>query len=287
MKQTLTLLVFGLLAVLVLAGCPRDTGNENGDSSANLEGRKPDFTEQQDADTAPDAATEADAGNDMNADDAGDAEAVEDGEAAADEDTEAETGDEVDADAADDTEAAGEKQTADLEPEEGVINVLLETTKGDIVLAVHEDWSPLGAAHFLELVNAGFYNGAPWFRVMGGFVAQCGIAADSELHQQWMYKTINDEPVVQGNLPGYVAFGKTRMPNSRSTHIFINLADNTNSLDPQGFSCFAKVVEGMDVAYKLYKCQGDQGSLVAPGGIDRFKTRFPDADYILKASVMK
>jgi cyclophilin family peptidyl-prolyl cis-trans isomerase len=168
-----------------------------------------------------------------------------------------------------------------------VTTVVLETTKGDIVLEVHPEWSPKGAAHFLELVNAKFYDGAPWFRVMEGFVAQCGIAADPKLNEEWMQKTIEDEPVVQGNLAGYVAFGKTRDANSRSTHIFINMADNSK-LDEQGFSCFAKVTGGMDVVAKLARVQfQDQQALSLPGGMEKFKAMFPNADYIKKAYVKK
>jgi cyclophilin family peptidyl-prolyl cis-trans isomerase len=170
----------------------------------------------------------------------------------------------------------------------GVVIVVLKTTKGDVVLEVHPEWSPLGAAHFLELVKLKFYNGAPWFRVLDGFVAQCGISADPELNAKWMEKTILDEPVVQGNQPGYVAFGKSAMPNSRTTHIFINMADNTQSLDPQGFSCFAKVIAGMDVVAQLARVEyQDQQSLSEPGGLGTFKAMYPKADYILKAEIRK
>lgn len=168
----------------------------------------------------------------------------------------------------------------------GTVVVVMETTKGNIVLEVHKEWSPLGVAHFLELVKAKFYDGAPWFRVIDGFVAQCGIAADPALNAAWGEKTIQDEPVKQGNQPGYVAFGKSGAPNSRSTHIFINLADNTQALDPQGFACFAKVIEGMDIALSLYKAEyQDQMGLAQPGGLDTFKQMYPQADYIKKAYV--
>ncbi len=170
----------------------------------------------------------------------------------------------------------------------GATLVMLETTKGNILLELHKDWSPLGVAHFLELVNAKFYDGAPWFRVIDGFVAQCGVAATPALNAAWGEKTIQDEPVLQGNQPGYVAFGKSGAPNSRSTHFFINLVDNTQALDGQGFSCFAKVVEGMDVALKLYKAEyQDQQGLAAPGGLDAFKSMYPQADYIKKAYIKK
>jgi cyclophilin family peptidyl-prolyl cis-trans isomerase len=164
--------------------------------------------------------------------------------------------------------------------------VVLETTKGDIVLAVHGDWSPLGAAHFLELVKLGFYDGAPWFRVIDGFVAQCGIAADPTLNREWGEATIKDDPVVQGNQRGRLSFGKTGMPHSRSTHFYINYRDNSGGLDPQGFSAFAEVVEGMDVADSLARCEyNDQGRLKEEGGLADFKQRFPNADYITRAYV--
>jgi peptidyl-prolyl cis-trans isomerase A (cyclophilin A) len=166
------------------------------------------------------------------------------------------------------------------------MTVVLETTKGNIELGIHKEWAPLGTDHFLELVKAGFYDGAPWFRVMEGFVAQCGVSADPKMNTLWLEKTIQDEPVKQGNKLGYVAFGKTGAPNSRSTHIFINLADNSAGLDPQGFACFAVVTSGMDVAQKLFRCEyGDQGGLALPGGIDKFKAMFPQADYIKKAYI--
>ncbi len=172
------------------------------------------------------------------------------------------------------------------EPEDTVTTIVLETTDGDIVLEVHSAWSPLGAAHFIELVEAGFYDGAPWFRVIDGFVAQCGVSADPAMNSKWSNATIKDEPVVVGNKRGFVAFGKSGMPNSRSTHIFINYTDNSASLNPQGFSCFAQVVEGMDVAQGLFKCEfGDQGALGREGGVDAFKVRYPDADFIKRAYI--
>src|SRR5579872_4981308 len=56
--------------------------------------------------------------------------------------------------------------------------VKLETTKGDVIIEVHRDWSPYGADRFYELVQSGFYDGCRAFRVITGFVAQMGIAPD-------------------------------------------------------------------------------------------------------------
>jgi len=180
--------------------------------------------------------------------------------------------------------------TPPAEPAKGdanVTTVMLETSKGNITLAVHKDWSPLGAAHFIELVNAKYYDGAPWFRVMPGFMCQTGIAADPEVTKKWKDATIQDEPVVQGNKAGYVAFGQSGAPNSRSTHFFINYVDNSAGLDGQGFACFAQVTAGMDIAEK-FKPTGDgtvdQGQLTDKG-ISYFKGIFPDGDTITRAYV--
>ncbi|GEM_PF-452692 len=280
MRHLMTLALLGIAALVLLCGCPRDTGGETGAAVV-----PPSAT-----DTAADTAHGEPAAADTSAgieDETGGkgGQPPADGDAAADgemTDDEMAAGD--DGAKAEDTEL-GEEMNAEQTTEE-TITVVFETTKGDIVLEVHPSWSPLGAAHFIQLVEAGFYDGAPWFRVIPGFVAQCGVAADPALNATWGEETILDEAVKQGNLPGYVAFGKSGMPNSRSTHIFINYIDNSGALDHQGFSCFAKVVEGFDNARELYPCEfGDQAGLAGPGGLDRFKQAYPGADYITRAYV--
>jgi len=166
------------------------------------------------------------------------------------------------------------------------MQVVLETSKGEIVLDVREDWAPLGAGQFLTLVRAGYYDGAPWFRVIEGFVAQCGVAADPAVTAKWQDKNIQDEPVLQGNRRGTLSFGQSSQPHSRSTHIFINYRDNSG-LDPQGFSAFAEVAEGMDVADSL-QATGD--STVSQHelndrGIEYFNAVMPRGDVIHRAYI--
>ncbi|EGD74419.1 hypothetical protein PTSG_11517, partial [Salpingoeca rosetta] len=68
-------------------------------------------------------------------------------------------------------------------PEE--FSVLMKTTKGDITLRIHREWSPLGADRFYELVQLGFceptatsIKGLSIFRVVKRFVVQFGIHGD-------------------------------------------------------------------------------------------------------------
>ena len=134
------------------------------------------------------------------------------------------------------------------------------TTKGDFVVEVARAWSPLGADRFYNLVKYHFYDGAAFFRVLPGFVAQFGLSAKPEISRVWASATVKDDPVTQSNLEGYLTFA-TAGPNTRTTQVFINLGNNQN-LDGMGFSPFGKVVEGMDVVEKFYTGYGEG----APGG---------------------
>jgi peptidyl-prolyl cis-trans isomerase A (cyclophilin A) len=124
------------------------------------------------------------------------------------------------------------------------------TTKGDFVVEVTRAWAPLGADRFYNLVKNHFYDGAAFFRVLPGFVAQFGLSAKPEISRVWASATFKDDPVTQSNLAGSLTFA-TAGPNSRTTQVFINLADN-QTLDGMGFAPFGKVVEGMDMVQKFY-----------------------------------
>jgi peptidyl-prolyl cis-trans isomerase A (cyclophilin A) len=56
--------------------------------------------------------------------------------------------------------------------------VRLDTSKGDIIIAVHREWAPHGSDRFYDLVTSGYYDAARFFRIRKGTWAQFGIAAD-------------------------------------------------------------------------------------------------------------
>ena len=58
--------------------------------------------------------------------------------------------------------------------------VKFETTKGDVMVEVLREWSPLGADRFYQLVSDGFYNENRFFRVVPGFVVQFGLSGKPE-----------------------------------------------------------------------------------------------------------
>jgi peptidyl-prolyl cis-trans isomerase A (cyclophilin A) len=160
------------------------------------------------------------------------------------------------------------------------------TTKGAFTIDVHRDWAPLGADRFYNLVKGGFYNGAPLFRIISGFMAQFGISPVPAVNKAWDKATIKDDPVKQSNKRSYVSFA-TAGPNTRTTQVFVNYADNSR-LDSQGFAPFGIVTEGMDVVDKFYSGYGetpDQGKLNEEGKA-YFEKNFPQMDTITTAVIV-
>jgi hypothetical protein len=63
-----------------------------------------------------------------------------------------------------------------------------------IVIEVYDNWSPIGAKHFLTLVKDGYYDGSPLFRVVKGFIVQFGISLNRTLQEKWDSVSILDDP---------------------------------------------------------------------------------------------
>lgn len=166
-----------------------------------------------------------------------------------------------------------------------VYKVRMTTTAGDVVLEVNRAWAPLGADRFYNLVRAGFYNGATFFRIVPNFVVQFGLAANPAANKAWADAKIKDDPVKETNKKGYLTFA-TAGPGTRTTQIFINLKDNA-FLDSQGFAPFGRVVEGMDVVDKFFAAYGerpDQEKITLQGKA-YLDTNFPRLTKITVAKV--
>ncbi|HTM11448.1 MAG TPA: peptidylprolyl isomerase [Bryobacteraceae bacterium] len=167
-----------------------------------------------------------------------------------------------------------------------VYKVKFTTTKGDVIIQVNRVWAPIGADRFYNLVRAGFYKDAAFFRIVPRFVAQFGIPARPDVAAAWDHAYLVDDRVTQSNKRGTLTFA-TAGPNTRTTQIFINYSDNT-SLDGQGFAPFGTVIEGMDVVDKFFAGYGespDQGRITAQGKAYLDKS-FPNLDRIINAVVM-
>lgn len=174
-----------------------------------------------------------------------------------------------------------------------VFKARFNTTKGSFVVEVRREWAPNGADRFYNLAKNGFYDNTAFFRVVKGFVAQFGINGDPEVSKVWRNATIPDDPVKISNKRGTISFA-TAGPNTRTTQLFINYADNSR-LDLMGFSPFGKVIEGMDVVDSLYSDYGEgppygngpSQTKIYMEGNKYLKEYFPKLDYILSVEIIQ
>jgi peptidyl-prolyl cis-trans isomerase A (cyclophilin A) len=171
--------------------------------------------------------------------------------------------------------------------------VKFDTTKGAFVIQVTRAWAPHGADRFYNLVKNGFFDNVRFFRVVSGFMVQFGINGDPQLSARWRAASIPDDPVTQSNKRGMITFA-TAGPNTRTTQVFINFADNTN-LDGMGFAPFGRIVSGMNVVDALNAEYGegaprgrgpDQGRLQTEGNA-YLAREFSRMDYVKKATIEK
>jgi len=166
------------------------------------------------------------------------------------------------------------------------------TTAGDFDVEVTRAWAPRGADRFHRLVRGGYYDGSKIFRVIPGYIAQFGIAADPGLAKAWRFAYLPDEPSRRPCARGAVAFAD-RGPNTRATQLFVNLVDNA-ALDTGEFAPFGRVVSGMDVVDRLrgYGRAGPQGertdqSAIFERGNAYLEERYPALETIHRAAVLR
>lgn len=155
-------------------------------------------------------------------------------------------------------------------------------TRASIVIVTHPEWAPIGAQHFHDLVAAGFYRDARFFRVVPNFIAQFGINGDPAVQKVAKTVVLEDEPVMHTNSRGTLSYA-TSGPNTRSTQIFINLRQEGNDfLDDEGYAPFAEVVEGLEHLDRIYSGYGEEPSQsrIQKRGDSYLASNYPELTYI-------
>jgi homoserine O-acetyltransferase len=175
-----------------------------------------------------------------------------------------------------------------------VFKVRLETSKGTMVVEAHRDWAPRGADRLFNLVRASFFDDSRFFRVRPGFIAQFGIPGDPAVAAVWKSQAIPDEPVLQSNTRGTIAYAMTG-PDTRTTQLYINVSDNSR-LDKEGFSPIGKVVEGLNVLDRIYSGYGEEAGggmrggkqgKIFEGGNAYLDREFPNLDKLIRATIVQ
>jgi cyclophilin family peptidyl-prolyl cis-trans isomerase len=132
------------------------------------------------------------------------------------------------------------------------------TTEGTIILELDGRQAPLTVAHILKLVDAGFYNGLIFHRVIPGFMAQTGAHTPDMTLKEDDTAIPNESGNGLSNVRGTVAMARTGDPHSAGSQFFINVGDNSR-LDPRkkiiggtwGYTVFGSVIQGMEVVDRI------------------------------------
>jgi cyclophilin family peptidyl-prolyl cis-trans isomerase len=128
--------------------------------------------------------------------------------------------------------------------------LVMETSKGKVVIALRPDLAPGHVARVKELAKKGFYDGVIFHRVIKDFMAQTGDptgtgTGGSELPD--LKQEFTDTPYVRGT----VGAARTSDPNSANSQFFITFGD-ASFLNGQ-YTVWGQVVEGMDVVDAINK----------------------------------
>jgi len=135
--------------------------------------------------------------------------------------------------------------------------VTITTNLGAIVLELDSEKAPKSVENFLAYVDAGFYDGTIFHRVIPNFMIQGGGHTKDMMRKSTREPVQNESKNGLSNARGTIAMARTADPHSATSQFFINSVDNARGLDAGntgdgwGYTVFGKVVEGMDVVDKI------------------------------------
>ncbi|UUP15775.1 MULTISPECIES: peptidylprolyl isomerase [Nitratireductor] len=121
--------------------------------------------------------------------------------------------------------------------------IIMETTKGKVVIQLLPDVAPGHVARIKELSRDGFYDGIVFHRVIDGFMAQTGDPTGTGTGG-------SDKPDLKAEFSntqhqrGTCSMARSQNPNSANSQFFICF-DRAPWLDRQ-YSAWGQVIEGMD-----------------------------------------
>jgi peptidyl-prolyl cis-trans isomerase B (cyclophilin B) len=171
--------------------------------------------------------------------------------------------------------SSGDGDSADTNSKEEAAMSKVEITMqdgGKILLELDGKAAPKTVANFVKLVNAGFYDGLTFHRIIPGFMIQGGDpqgtgmgGAEETIPGEFSSNGV-ENPISHER--GVISMARSNDPDSASSQFFITNADST-FLDGK-YAAFGHVTEGMDVV--------DEISAVQTGANDK-----PVEDVVIKS----
>ena len=132
--------------------------------------------------------------------------------------------------------------------------VIFSTSQGDITIELFSEEAPVTVKNFLDYVDAKFYDGTIFHRVIPGFVIQGGGFTDDMNQKPTRAPIENEADNGVKNARGTLSMARTSDIHSATSQFFINLKDNAfldHGARDFGYAVFGRVSEGMDVVDKI------------------------------------
>jgi peptidylprolyl isomerase len=126
--------------------------------------------------------------------------------------------------------------------------LIIETTKGNVVIQLRPDLAPLHVERIKKLVREGFYDGIPFHRVIEGFMAQTGCPKGTGTGGS-NYPNLKAEFSAEPHVRGVCSMARAQSPDSANSQFFI-VFDDATFLDKK-YTVWGKVIEGMDNVDKI------------------------------------
>ena len=132
--------------------------------------------------------------------------------------------------------------------------VIFSTSQGDITIELFSEEAPVTVKNFLDYVDAKFYDGTIFHRVIPGFMIQGGGFTDDMNQKPTRAPIENEADNGVKNARGTLSMARTSDIHSATSQFFINLKDNAfldHGARDFGYAVFGRVAEGMDVVDKI------------------------------------
>ena len=138
-----------------------------------------------------------------------------------------------------------------------VYTALINTDLGPFTITLDAKSAPVTTNNFVFLAQHGYYHCIIFHRVIPGFVVQSGgFTTGMNPVTSSLAPIALETPNGLSNTMGTLAMARTSDPNSATSQFYVNLADNSSTLDYQsssnpGYAVFGYVSSGMDVINQI------------------------------------
>lgn len=152
----------------------------------------------------------------------------------------------------------GDTDTAEavLQQDAPATVVVLNTSMGDIEIALDEENAPITVANFLAYLDSGYYERTIFHRVIPNFMIQGGGFTEANSPKPTFDPIVNEAANSLNNVKYSIAMARRDEIDSATSQFFINVADNEfldhgfvdrNGEVQFGYAVFGNVVAGFDV----------------------------------------